>query len=277
MRGALGYVDENEKPMHQEESKRMELQSWAAGKPSFTAEVDRIVTYISKPQTSCYEALREPEGDWLLCMEDWRLPTGKTGCVAYSFSMDNGDAEFLKTVIDLGCEVHKFDPSRSTSSGGDKDHVLGGVYSNIDVVRHHRAWPEWRPPKKRKQKKKASLGSGPKTLADIMEILGHQRIDFLYADLLSAEWRVLQNWAELGIIRSVGNLIATVHMQWAGFEVPGTNEEVVRYWFSVLQGIHAAGFQLVHCSAQEKENRVLKQTVTNAHGSYTLSWINTRH
>ena len=45
----------------------------------------------------------------------------------------------------------------------------------------------------------------------------------------------MQNWAELGTLQSIRHLVVTVHMQWAGFEVGGTDAEVVRYWFSVLQ------------------------------------------
>lgn len=102
------------------------------------------------------------------------------------------------------------------------------------------------------------------------------QVHFLYADLLSAEWRVFQNWIESGTLQSVHHLVATVHLQWAGFEVGGTNEEVLRYWFSVLQGLQASGFKLVHSSAGEGQN-VLKQRAPNAHSSYTLSWVNTRH
>ncbi|TMS18183.1 Methyltransferase-like protein 24 [Larimichthys crocea] len=102
------------------------------------------------------------------------------------------------------------------------------------------------------------------------------QVHFLYADLLSAEWRVFQNWIETGTLQSIHHLVATVHLQWAGFEVGGTDEEVLRYWFSVLQGLQAFGLKLVHSSAGEGHS-VLKQTVANAHSSYTLSWVNTRH
>lgn len=98
----------------------------------------------------------------------------------------------------------------------------------------------------------------------------------MYADLLSVEWRVFQNWIESGTLQSVHHLVATVHLQWAGFEVGGTNEEVLRYWFSVLQGLQDSGLKLVHSSAGFGSS-VLKQAVNNAHSSYTLSWVNTRH
>ncbi len=102
------------------------------------------------------------------------------------------------------------------------------------------------------------------------------KVHFLYADLLSAEWRVFQNWIELGTLQSVHHLVARVHLQWAGFEVGGTKEGVLRYWFCVLQGLHASGLKLVHSSKGEGHS-ILKQTVANAHSSYTLSLVNTRH
>lgn len=71
-------------------------------------------------------------------------------------------------------------------------------------------------------------------------------------------------------------MVAKVHLQWAGFEVGGTDEEVLRYWFSVLQGVRASGLKLIHSSAGQGHS-VLKKTVQNAHSSYTLSWVNMRH
>uniref|UniRef100_A0A665WK32 Methyltransferase domain-containing protein n=2 Tax=Echeneis naucrates TaxID=173247 RepID=A0A665WK32_ECHNA len=190
--------------------------------------------------------------------------------------MDGRDADFLKTVSGLGCEVHSFDPSNSNTSDGRPGNSLASNHSNGGVVSKHKMWLEWRGPRKRKHKTRGNLGSVSKTLADIMTALGHDIVHFLYADLLSAEWRVFQNWIESGTLQSVHHLVATVHLQWAGFEVGGTDEQVLRYWFSILQSLQASGFKLIHSSAGEGHS-VLKRRVTNAHSSYTLSWVNTRH
>ncbi|XP_068431071.1 probable methyltransferase-like protein 24 isoform X2 [Clinocottus analis] len=222
------------------------------------------------------QASRPPEDSpWLLCAEDWLLPSADMPCVAYSFSMDGLDADFLKTVSGLGCEVHSFDPSISSASGGHLGNSLASNHGDGGVVSQHKMWLEWRAARKRKQKTRGSLGSVSQTLADIMASLGHRTVHFLYADLLSAEWRVFQNWIESGTLQRVRHLVAQVHLQWAGFEVGGTNEEVLRYWFSVLQGLQASGLKLVHSSAGEGHS-VLKQTVANGHSSYMLSWTNTR-
>ncbi|XP_076610625.1 putative methyltransferase-like protein 24 [Chaetodon auriga] len=284
--GARAFEDENEMHSRQMGPGTLEVQPWASDKPSFTAELNRIVTYIARAQLNCSRVLSpgqaqasHPPADsphWLLCAEDWLLPAADRPCVAYSFSMNGGDADFLKTVSLLGCEVHSFDPSNSNASGGHLGNSLASNHGDGGVVSRHKMWLEWRAPRKRKHKTRGNLGSVSQTLADIMAALGHHTVHFLYADLLSAEWRVFQNWIELGTLQSVHHLVATVHLQWAGFEVGGTNEEVLRYWFSVLQGLQIFGLKLVHSSAGEGHS-VLKQTVSNAHSSYTLSWVNTRH
>lgn len=96
----------------------------------------------------------------------------------------------------------------------------------------------------------------------------------MYADLLSAEWRVFQNWIEAGTIQNIHHLIATVRLHWAGFEVGGTDEEVLRYWSAVLRRMEASGLHLVY-SSPGSGHSVLKHTVANVHSSYTLSWVNT--
>ncbi|KAM9340105.1 putative methyltransferase-like protein 24 [Symphorus nematophorus] len=286
-REGAAYEDENEMHSRQMGPRALEVQPWAADKPSFTAELNRIIAYINRPQLNCSRVLSpgqaqtsEPPADsphWLLCAEDWLLPAADRPCVAYSFSMDGGDTEFLKTVSLLGCEVHSFDPSNSNASGGHLGNSLASNHGDGGVVSsQHKMWLEWRAPRKRKHKTRGNLGSVSQTLADIMAALGHHTVHFLYADLLSAEWRVFQNWIESGTLQSVHHLVATVHLQWAGFEVGGTSEEVLRYWFSVLKGLQVSGLKLVHSSAGEGHS-VLKQTAANAHSSYTLSWVNTRH
>ncbi|XP_055013041.1 probable methyltransferase-like protein 24 [Boleophthalmus pectinirostris] len=275
------YEDENEMNSRQMGPNTLEMQPWVANM-TFAAELNRILNYINNPQLNCSkvfssgEAL-EPEPTaapprWLLCAEEWLLPTMTGPCIAYSFSMDGGDRHFQSTVSRLGCEVHSFDPSSSNTSGG---HLGNSLASNGGgVVSRHKMWLEWRGSRKSKRKMRRNLGSVSLTLADIMAALGHHTVHFLYADLLSAEWRVFQNWIESGTLQHVHHVVATVNLQWAGFEVAGTDQEVLLYWFSVLQGLQASGLRLVHSSAG-KGHTVLKRTLSDAHSSYTLSWVNT--
>uniref|UniRef100_A0A8C6T2J6 Methyltransferase domain-containing protein n=1 Tax=Neogobius melanostomus TaxID=47308 RepID=A0A8C6T2J6_9GOBI len=274
------YEDENEINSRQMGPRTLELQPWA-NNMSFGTELNRIINYISNPQVNCSKVLSgdapipEPSAApprWLLCAEDWLLRRNSP-CVAYSFSMDGADADFQSAVSRLGCEVHTFDPSRANTSGG---HLGNSLASNGGgVVSRHKMWLEWRSPRRKSRRKmSANLGSVSLTLADIMAALGHHTVHFLYADMLSAEWRVFQNWIESGTLQHVHHVVATVNLQWAGFEVGGKDQEVLRYWFSVLQGLYASGLRLVHSSAGKGHN-VLRQTVSGAHSSYTLSWVNT--
>ncbi|XP_024113868.1 methyltransferase-like protein 24 [Oryzias melastigma] len=275
------YVDENETHERQTGPRELEVQLWAADTPSFAAEVNRFVAYISTPQLNCSRVLSPEQtlaasSRWLLCADDWLLPAADRLCVAYSFSMDGGDKEFLETVSRLGCEIHCFDPSSSDASGGCPGNSLASNCGDRGRVSKHKMWLEWRAQKRRGRKARGDLGRVSRTLANIMAALGHHTVHFLYADLLSAEWRVFQSWIEAGTLQHVRHLVATVHLHWAGFEVGGSDEEVLRYWYSVLWGLQASGLKLVHSSAGES-HIVLRQAVTNAHSSYTLSWVNMRH
>lgn len=96
-------------------------------------------------------------------------------CLCLS-SMDRGDAEFLKTVSMLGCEVHSFDPSNSYASGGHLGNSLASNHGDGGVVSQHKMWLEWRAPRKHKHKTRGNLGSVSQTLADIMAALGHHTV-----------------------------------------------------------------------------------------------------
>ncbi len=93
-------------------------------------------------------------------------------------------------------------------------------------------------------------------------------------DLESAEWRILESWIKDGTLRRINQLILTIHLQWAGFEVGGAKEEVVRFWYSVLRALRISGLQLVH-SAHGPGHIVLRHKLADSHSSYTLSWIRT--
>ncbi len=90
--------------------------------------------------------------------------------------MDGGDAEFLKTVSLLGCEVHSFDPSNSNASGGHLGNSLASNHGDGGLVSQHKMWLEWRAPRKRKHKTRGNLGGVSQTLADIMAALGHHTV-----------------------------------------------------------------------------------------------------
>lgn len=115
-------------------------------------------------------------------------------CLCLS-SMDRGDAEFLKTVLGLGCEVHSFDPSNSNAaSGGHLGNSLASNHGDGGVVSQHKMWLEWRAPRKRKHKTRGNLGSVSQTLADIMATLGHHTVRDTHTHIYTSARTHTENW-----------------------------------------------------------------------------------
>ncbi|XP_030644418.1 methyltransferase-like protein 24 [Chanos chanos] len=254
--------EKSERSTHQAVVGVLNLQPWASGGPSFNAEVQRLIHFITSPQMKCAsvqslgKTLVSTESE-VLCLNYW---TDDEFCVAYSFSLDGKDAVFLETALRAGCEVHRFDPSRSEPNSG----------SGSPAIWHHQIWLDWR-----SRPHGGMTGIVPRRLPDIMGSLGHNMIDVLWANLESAEWRVLESWFEDGTLRRINQLILTIHLQWAGFEVSGSNEEVVRFWYSVLSALYSSGFRLVR-SSHGPGRSVLRHTLPNTHSSYTLNWVRTK-
>ncbi|XP_005159833.1 probable methyltransferase-like protein 24 [Danio rerio] len=259
-----GYEDENELE-GQATARELILQPWASEQPSLFAELQRLTRFITTIEVNCSVV---QGSDWsqlslssgysdVFCINHWR---GKKGCVAYSFSLDGKDAAFLDTMLHAECEVHRFDPSRR-------------VGREPASIKHHRVWLDWRNP--RGHSHTGLMGNIQRRLLDIMDSLGHITVDVLCMDLESAEWRMLESWIKDGTLNRINQLILTIHLQWAGFEVGGAEEEVVRFWYSVLRAIRISGLRLVY-SAHGPGHTVLRHTQADSHSTYTLSWIRTR-
>ncbi|XP_059412255.1 probable methyltransferase-like protein 24 isoform X1 [Carassius carassius] len=266
-----GYHDENELEglqvnsyslVMQAVARELLLQPWASEHPSFFAELQRLTQFITTTEVKC-SVVKDSDGNQsthspghldVLCINHWK---GKWGCVAYSFSLDGKDAAFLDTMLNAGCEVHRFDPS----GRGNREPAS---------IKNHRAWLDWRNPRRHA----GLVGNVQHRLLDIMDSLGHTMVDVLRMDLESAEWRILESWIKDGTLRRINQLILTIHMQWAGFEVGGAEEEVVRFWYSVLKALRISGLQLVH-SSHGPGHIVLRHKLADSHSSYTLSWIRT--
>ncbi|KAF4100455.1 probable methyltransferase-like protein 24 [Onychostoma macrolepis] len=257
-----GYQDENELEGRQAAARELIWQPWASEQPSFFAELQRLTQFITTTEVNC-SLVQGPDGNQstlsprhldVLCINHWK---GKWGCVAYSFSLNRKDAAFLDTMLHAGCEVHRFDPS----GRGSREPAS---------IKNHRAWLDWRNPRRHA----GLVGNVQHRLLDIMDSLGHTMVDVLRMDLESAEWRILESWIKDGTLRRINQLILTIHLQWAGFEVGGAEEEVVRFWYSVLRALRISGLQLVH-SAHGPGHIVLRRKLADSHSSYTLSWIRT--
>ncbi|MCI4392090.1 hypothetical protein PGIGA_G00141980 [Pangasianodon gigas] len=260
------YADENELNSRQTTDRKLVLQPWASGQPSFSAEVERLIQFITTPEVNCsrWQGSGESgsayvgENSEALCLNYW---AAGHPCVAYSFSLDGKDAVILESTLSMRCEVHRFDPSTR------RKHSSGSGYGS---VQHHQAWLDWRRPRTRPHR--GVLGTIPRSLVDIMDSLGHSMVHVLWADLESAEWRVLESWVQDGTLKRISQLIVTVHLHWAGFEVGGTEAQVVRFWYSVLSALHSSGFRLTH-SAPGPGHSVLRQELPNTHSSYKLTWV----
>ncbi|KAI7798807.1 putative methyltransferase-like protein 24, partial [Triplophysa rosa] len=255
-----GYDDDNEFDGPQAVFGGLTLQPWASEQPSFDSELQRLVQFITKTEVNCsmVQNAKENHSD-VLCINHWER---KSGCVAYSFSLDGRDAVFLDTMLHVGCEVHRFDPSSRGRSG----------HSGRASIKNHRAWLDWRHPRSRLHV--GLMGNVQHRLVDIMDSLGHPMVDVLRMDLESAEWRMLESWIKDGTLKRINQLILTIHLQWAGFEVGGAEEEVVLFWYSVLRALHISGLHLVHLT-HGLGRMVLGHKLDNLHSSYTLSWIRT--
>ncbi|XP_034762212.1 probable methyltransferase-like protein 24 isoform X1 [Acipenser ruthenus] len=262
------YQDENENvTQKQSDRSQIDLQPWAGGQPSFKAEVQRFIEYISTTQVHCARELTAgaPQeekilaGSWTVCLEGWFLNKEMGPCVAYSFSLDQKDAGFVSRMASLaGCEVHQFDPGARPVLGRDER-----------GVKRHQTWLDWREPKH------GSRRNTPKKLGLIMESLGHHKVEFVQADLESAEWKVLENLVLDGTLGRIQQLVVTVHLHWAGFEVGGSEAGVVRFWYSLLKELQGAGYRLLH-SATGPGHTILRHRLAGVSSTYTLSWVNTR-
>ncbi|MGH0152604.1 UNVERIFIED_CONTAM: hypothetical protein FKN15_074110 [Acipenser sinensis] len=263
----LGLIMESLGHHKQSDRSQIDLQPWAGGQPSFTAEVQRFIEYISTTQVHCARELMagEPQeekvlaGSWTVCLEGWFLNREVGPCVAYSFSLDQKDAGFVSRMASLaGCEVHQFDPGARPVPGRDER-----------GVKRHQTWLDWREPKHGNRR------NTPKKLGLIMESLGHHKVEFVQADQESAEWKVLENLVLDGTLGRIQQLVVTVHLHWAGFEVGGSEAGVVRFWYSLLKELQGAGYRLLH-SARGPGHTILQHRLAGVSSTYTLSWVNTR-
>ncbi|XP_061610413.1 probable methyltransferase-like protein 24 isoform X3 [Phyllopteryx taeniolatus] len=160
-----------------------------------------------------------------------------------------------------GCEVHCFDPS------------LKQAHQQRNAMWLHRLSVDWRDPNPAVSAQRQYT----KKLATILNDFGHRRVDVLKADMESAEWKILENLILEGVLDSVGQLLLEVHLHWAGFEVPGDDPSVVRYWFSLLKELEHADFRLFRVHSDPAQPHIfLRKNVLNASSAYTFAWVNTR-
>uniref|UniRef100_A0AAV2KCC1 Methyltransferase domain-containing protein n=1 Tax=Knipowitschia caucasica TaxID=637954 RepID=A0AAV2KCC1_KNICA len=250
----------------------IDLQPWASERPSLQEEARRFLQYITTPEVPCLteggdEArLTDAKGAWAACLDPrYSLihSIRRKHCRVYSFGLGADDRSLEMSLVRSGCDVHCFDPS------------LKQPHLQKAQMWLHRLSVDWRDPNPALVSQHQH--GNTKKLATILNDFGHRQVDVLKADMESAEWKILENIILEGVLSSVGQLLLEVHLHWAGFEVPGDEPAVVRYWFSLLKELERAHFRLFHVHSDPTKPQVfLHKNVLNASSAYTLSWVNTK-
>ncbi|XP_072102537.1 probable methyltransferase-like protein 24 isoform X2 [Mobula birostris] len=212
-------------------------------------------------------SLENTQEPWAICLDDAfhlarQIHTGK--CRIYSVGLGSGDQHFEEEMARAGCEVHYFDPS-----------VPEAHIQKSKGYWHHRISINWRDPNPAVAAQQQPITT--KKLGVIMDQFGHRKIDVLKADLESAEWKILENLILENVIEEIGQLVFVIHLHWPGFEVSGGNNDVVRYWYSLLKELELTGFKLFWSHKNINKPQIfLQKQVFNASSSYVLSWVNTQ-
>ncbi|XP_030075437.1 methyltransferase-like protein 24 isoform X2 [Microcaecilia unicolor] len=210
------------------------------------------------------------EGAWAVCLDHMTtisLKQQQEKCLVYTFSVVKRTTDFAEKMSDVGCEVHSFGltPQKEDDPG----------HKNQRIVHHPRLWLDWR--EHRLITSLQGQKSSSKKLQQILQELGHMKIDVLEADLASAEWKILESTLLDGTLEAVHQLILTIHVHWPGFEVAGNETAVVRYWYSLLKDLETRGFLLFHSYQNpDRPQLFLHKSHFNTSSSYTLGWVNTR-
>ncbi|KAK7907790.1 hypothetical protein WMY93_016402 [Mugilogobius chulae] len=227
---------------------------------------------LRQRKVSCLSAgadgatLTDAKGAWAVCLDpQYSLihRIKRKHCRVYSFGLGADDRSLELSLVRSRCDVHCFDPS------------LKQPHLQKAQMWFHRLSVDWRDPNPALVAQQQHANT--KKLATILNDFGHRQVDVLKADMESAEWKILENLILEGVLASVGQLLLEVHLHWAGFEVPGDEPAVVRYWFSLLRELERANFRLFHVHSDPSKPQVfLHKNVFNASSAYTLSWVNTQ-
>lgn len=161
------------------------------------------------------------DGEWWVCFD--QAGVVEPPCVVYSFGVGwdwNFDERMAKpkttgynTHPGLGCDVFSFDPSMELQA---HEHSPGLQFRPYALGTEDAQIPEpteegvsWR------QHKKA--GEAPRTwtqrsVRSLMQELGHDRINVLKMDVETAEWPVLLDALESGLLDKVDQLLFEAHL-----------------------------------------------------------------
>jgi hypothetical protein len=143
------------------------------------------------------------DGQKAVCLDRPHLAPSLGGCVVYSFGINN-EWSFDETMEKYGCQVYAFDPSMNVSDHHRSEwiHFYRIALDSVDSE----VW-NGRP------------GIKSRTLESIYKMLnsGHGDgndgiIDYLKIDVETAEWRVLPQIVESGMMDKVKQLSVEIHL-----------------------------------------------------------------
>ena len=137
------------------------------------------------------------DGQKTMCIEPVQLapPVGK--CLVYSFGIDN-DWTFDEAMASYGCQVYSFDPSMKV---GDHDHTSAIHFFQMGLSNRD------------------SIGDNGwrlRSLSSIYKMLkskhGDVVIDYLKMDIEAAEWTIIPQIIESGMMGNVRQLAFEIHL-----------------------------------------------------------------
>ncbi|XP_002739452.1 putative methyltransferase-like protein 24 [Saccoglossus kowalevskii] len=222
-------VESNQHQLGKEE--KTSLQPWASEDKSLNAEIHRFLRYIQTEQNSAAENalyLSDNQG---------------AACVVYIFCWsDFVNVSNLWKHCSNGVELHVFDP-RTRHLTLPEDEL-----PNVSIAFHKKTldWTTHAP----LIGHVAGTWRG-ETLKGIMGEFGHQQIEVAVADLKGAEWKILQNLLEDRLLFKIRQLILRICLHWRGFEIIGSDVDVVRLWYSILKDVENVGY-VITGSVQEE-------------------------
>ena len=90
------------------------------------------------------------------------------------------------------------------------------------------------------------------------------------------EWKILESLISDKTLHKVRQLILKIHIHWSGFEVQGSNPEIVRFWYSLMKHMNYADFKIFYSNRDSNTGpqTILGQSKYNASSMYTIGWIN---
>ncbi|GFQ92224.1 methyltranfer_dom domain-containing protein [Trichonephila clavata] len=167
---------------------------------------DRLMHYILHPEAPCQtmEVLggkrgrnKKFDGDKVICLEPG--PGLNEDCIVYSFGIAN-EWSFDESIHEMfGCQVFSFDPSMAI---GDHRHGDGIMFYNMGVGEFDG---------------KITVSGQTwhmRTFDSILKHLGHwnKTIDVLKLDIEGAEYLVLEDILEKGLLNHVNHLCIEIHL-----------------------------------------------------------------